>query len=129
MAAPSQLNERKFDESISLVLRTGVIIAACLVLAGGVVYVIQQDGAIRDYHSFKSEPPELRSVSGILYAALAFRAPALIQIGLLVLIATPIARVALSVAMFLYEKDWTYVAVTLVVLAMLLYSLLGRQVQ
>jgi uncharacterized membrane protein len=49
----------------------------------------------------------------------------LIQFGLLILIATPIARVALSLAVFLYERDWIYVGVTLVVFGLLLYSLFG----
>jgi uncharacterized membrane protein len=45
------------------------------------------------------------------------------QLGLLILIATPLARVAFSVAAFATEHDWTYVAVTLIVLAVLLYGL------
>ena len=57
--------------------------------------------------------------------ALAFQGSALIQLGLLVLIATPIARVILSVFVFLYERDWPYVFITLVVLGILLYSLLA----
>jgi uncharacterized membrane protein len=49
----------------------------------------------------------------------------LIQLGLLILIATPIARVAFSVVAFLYQRDWMYVAVTLMVLGLLVYSLFG----
>jgi uncharacterized membrane protein len=48
------------------------------------------------------------------------------QLGLLVLIATPITRVAFSVFAFFYERDWKYVVFTLIVLGLLLYSLLGR---
>jgi uncharacterized membrane protein len=50
----------------------------------------------------------------------------LIQLGLLFLIATPVARVAFSVAAFALEKDTLYVAVTLVVLTLLLLSLTGH---
>jgi uncharacterized membrane protein len=39
------------------------------------------------------------------------------------LIATPVARVLFTVFAFAYERDWTYVAVTLIVLTLLLYSL------
>jgi uncharacterized membrane protein len=67
----------------------------------------------------------LRTVSGIFHEALALHGPGLIQFGLLILIATPIARVAFSVVAFLYQGDWTYVVVTLVVLGLLVYSLLG----
>ena len=47
----------------------------------------------------------------------------LIQLGLLLLITTPVARVLFSVLAFLYEKDWTYVGVTVIVLGLLSYSL------
>ena len=57
---------------------------------------------------------------------MAFHRRGLIQIGLLALIATPIARVTFSVFAFLYQRDWEYVAFTLIVLGLLLYSLLGR---
>jgi uncharacterized membrane protein len=56
---------------------------------------------------------------------LALHGRGLIQLGLLILIATPIARVAFSVVAFLYQRDWTYVVVTLIVLGLLVYSLLG----
>jgi uncharacterized membrane protein len=49
----------------------------------------------------------------------------LIQLGLLFLIATPIARVAFSIAGFAVERDWMYVGFTVIVLVILLYSFLG----
>jgi uncharacterized membrane protein len=53
------------------------------------------------------------------------RSAALIQLGLLVLIAVPIARVAVSILAFALQRDWLYVGVTVVVLIILLFSLLG----
>jgi uncharacterized membrane protein len=124
-AAPLGCSERRLDEIVGLLLRTGVLIAAFFVLTGGVLYLMRQNGPIPNYHVFHGEPEELRSVSGVVHAALALRGEGLIQFGLLILIATPIARVAFSLFAFLYQKDWVYVAVTLVVLGLLLYSLLG----
>ena len=66
-----------------------------------------------------------RTISGIFHEALAFHGRGLIQLGLLVLIATPVARVAFSFFAFLHERDWTYVFVTVLVLGLLLYSLFG----
>lgn len=123
--APLGCSERRLDEIVGLLLRTGVLIAAFFVLTGGVLYLMHQNGPIPNYHVFHGEPEELRSVSGVVHAALALRGEGLIQFGLLILIATPIARVAFSLFAFLYQKDWVYVAVTLVVLGLLLYSLLG----
>jgi uncharacterized membrane protein len=81
--------------------------------------------AVTNYQVFRGEPSELRTISGILHEALALRGRGLIQLGLLILIATPIARVAFSLFAFLYQRDWLYVVVTLMVLGLLLYSLVG----
>jgi uncharacterized membrane protein len=56
---------------------------------------------------------------------LSFRGRGIIQLGLLLLIATPIARVALSVVAFAIQRDRLYVVATLIVLAVLMYSLTG----
>ena len=47
----------------------------------------------------------------------------LIQFGLLLLMATPVARVVLALGAFVMEKDRTYMVITAAVLAILLYSL------
>jgi uncharacterized membrane protein len=96
------------------------------VLAGGAVYLARHRTPATDYRVFQGEPEELRTVPGIIHEALALRGRGLIQFGLLILIATPIARVAFSVVAFLYQRDWTYVVVTLIVLGLLVYSLFGR---
>src|SRR6267143_6137598 len=117
--------DRRMDEIIGRLLQAGVILAAVFVLAGGIVYLARHQMPVTNYRVFQGEPAELRTVPGILHEALALRGRGLIQLGLLILIATPIARVAFSVVAFLYERDWTYVLVTLIVLGLLIYSLLG----
>jgi uncharacterized membrane protein len=67
----------------------------------------------------------LRSVSGIVTDALSLQARGIIQLGLLLLVATPVARVAFSAFAFAQQRDRTYVMVTLSVLAVLVYSLVG----
>ena len=119
------ITEKRMDEIMGRLLRAGVLLSAVFVLAGGAVYVARHPEPITDYRVFQGEPEELRTISGIFHEALAFRGRGLIQLGLLILIATPIARVAFSVVAFLYQRDWTYVVVTLIVLGLLVYSLLG----
>jgi uncharacterized membrane protein len=119
------ITEKRMDEIMGRLLQAGVILSALFVLAGGAVYVARHPEPITDYRVFQGEPEELRTISGIFHEALAFRGRGLIQLGLLILIATPIARVAFSVVAFLYQRDWTYVVVTLIVLGLLVYSLLG----
>ena len=117
--------ERRMDEIMGRLLRAGVILSAVFVLGGGAVYLARHPEPVTDYRVFQGEPEELRTISGIFHEALAFRGRGLIQLGLLILIATPVARVAFSVVAFLYKRDWTYVVVTLIVLGLLVYSLSG----
>jgi uncharacterized membrane protein len=117
--------DQRMDELMGLLLRTGVILAAVIVVMGGVIYLTRHPVPVTNYRVFQGEPLELRSVRGIFHEALALRGRGLIQQGLLILIATPIARVALCFFVFLYKRDWIYVVVTLFVLALLLYGLLS----
>ena len=119
------LTDKRMDEIIGRLLQAGVILSALFVLAGGAVYVARHPEPVTDYRVFQGEPEQLRTVSGIVHEAVALHGRGLIQLGLLILIATPIARVAFSVVAFLYQRDWTYVVVTLIVLGLLVYSLLG----
>jgi uncharacterized membrane protein len=117
--------DQKIDESMGRLLQTGVVLAASIVFLGGVVFLTRHRLPVTDYRVFRGEPIELRTISGIFHEASEFRGRGLIQLGLLVLIATPVARVAFSFLAFLYQRDWTYVLVTVLVLGLLVYSLLG----
>jgi uncharacterized membrane protein len=110
---------------IGAVLRIGVLAAATLVLLGGIVYLAGHGGPAASYHVFRGEAPEFRHVRMILAGAMRLHGDSLIMAGVLVLIATPLARVALSVAAFARQRDFTYVVLTLIVLAMLAFSLLA----
>jgi uncharacterized membrane protein len=84
---------------------------------------MQHGSTVPDYRVFHGEPAYLRGVSGIVKEARALDGRGLIQLALLLLLATPIARVAFSVVAFTLQRDRTYVVVTLIVLAVLLCSL------
>ena len=89
-------------------------------------YIVDQDGKrIADFRVFRGEPLDLRGAAAIVRAASAGDRQAIIQLGVLVLIATPIARVVLSLLAFARERDGTYVTVTGIVLLVLLAGLLG----
>ena len=78
------------------------------------------------YHPFRGEPENLRSIAAIAAGAAHLHSPQVIQFGLVLLLLTPVARVAFSVFAFAAERDWTYVIVTLIVLAVLLSGILFR---
>ena len=122
--APNRL-DKTLETVIGYTLRLGVITAAVLVLAGGVYYLIEKAHTPADYHTFHPAAKHALDLSAIVQNALALNSLGIIQLGLLVLIATPIVRVILSVVAFALERDLLYVTVTVVVLAVLLYSFLA----
>jgi uncharacterized membrane protein len=126
MASPRRAwTNEQMDWIIGAVLRAGVTLAALTVLAGGALYLVKYGGQIADYRAFHGEPTRLRTVSGIVTSALSLSGRGIIELGLLLLILTPVARVAFSVAAFAWQRDRTYVVVTLIVLAVLLCNLVG----
>jgi uncharacterized membrane protein len=117
--------DTQFEQTLGLVLRTGVLISALVVAGGALVYLVRRGTLTPEYAVFTGEPADLRSVVGILGDARAGSGRGLIQLGLLLLIATPVARVVFSVVGFARERDWLYVTVAGIVLALLTGSLLG----
>ncbi|HEY1264057.1 MAG TPA: DUF1634 domain-containing protein [Terriglobales bacterium] len=117
--------DRRVEGVIGNLLRAGVLLSALIVLAGAVVYLWHQWHAPADYRMFQGEPNDLRHIRGILRTAFSGQGRGIIQLGLLLLIATPIARVAFAIFGFAEEKDWMYVKFTTVVLLILLFSLIG----
>jgi uncharacterized membrane protein len=120
-----ELNDQGVEEIIAKLLRIGVLIAATVVLVGGTAYLVRHGTARPNYHVFRGQPSDLRTISGIVQDAASGSSRGLIQLGLLLLIATPIVRVAFSIVAFAMERDWMYVTFTAIVLSVLLYSLLG----
>lgn len=113
---------------IGNLLRAGVIIASTVVALGGLVYLVRHGHSAPQYHDFVGAPADLRTAPGIMREALALSGRGIIQFGLLLLIATPVARVAFAVAAFAIQRDRLYVVVTIIVLAILLYSLTSGHV-
>src|SRR5713226_883341 len=109
---------KQFDTLLGTVLRTGVLISAAVVAWGGIVYLSDHAVSTPDYHVFRGERADLRSVGGIISDAKALGGRGLIQLGVLVLIATPIARVVFSVVALSRQRNWLYVGLTLVVLTL-----------
>ena len=117
--------DQKVEAIIANLLRAGVLLAAGVVLIGASIYLVRHGAEPANYRVFRGEPSELRHLSGIVRSAIALQGRGIIQLGLLLLIATPIARVAFSTIAFAAEKDRLYVSFTLIVLAVLIYGLAG----
>jgi uncharacterized membrane protein len=123
VSIPAQDDDSKLDASIGTLLRAGTLSSAFVILLGGVLYLARHSQDRPDYHTFHGVPAHLHTFSGIFSGAFHGESLAIIQLGLLMLIATPIARVLFSVIAFLAERDYLYVVISAIVLAVLLYSL------
>jgi uncharacterized membrane protein len=113
------------DRIVGNLLRAGVLTAATVVTFGAILFLWQEGGSKPDYKQFHGEPASLRNVTDIVPGALSFHGRAVIQFGIVLLLATPVARVALTVVAFALQRDRLYVVVTLIVLAVLLTSIAG----
>jgi uncharacterized membrane protein len=121
-----RLGDQRIELTIGILLRVGVILAAAVVLFGGVLYLVRHGGQpVPDYKTFHGSGAP-RSISAIISGSLGLHDRAIIELGLLLLIATPVARVIFSAVVFAFEKDALYVVITLFVLAVLLFSLFGH---
>lgn len=121
--AGGQWTDQRLEVIISVLLRTGVIIAALVVLLGGVCFLSKHGDEQPEYHVFHGAPEIYRTISGVVHNVGRSDCQAVIQLGLLLLIFTPVARVAFSLAGFALEHDRTYMVLTSIVLAILIYSL------
>jgi len=117
-------SDEKLEILVGKLLQAGVLFSAAVVFLGAVIYLFRHGSSPMSLGAFLGEPADLRTIRGILSDARAGRGRGIIQLGLLLLIATPIARVALSIFGFARERDHLYVALTSVVFVILLYSLL-----
>jgi len=117
--------DQQVEQMVGNLLRAGVMLSACVVASGAVVYLARHGDEQPHYKTFQSEPKTLHSVPLTIHDALAGHGRGIIQLGLLLLIATPIARVVMSAFAFSRQQDWLYVTVSLIVLTFLTFGLLG----
>ncbi|HEY6249795.1 MAG TPA: DUF1634 domain-containing protein [Candidatus Angelobacter sp.] len=122
MQEPNRWTDYKIEQIIGNLLRSGVVLSAVVVFVGGVMYLVQHRAQPADYHTFHEPPAQLRSVQGTVQGAFKLQSDGIMQLGLLLLILTPIARVVFSAVGFVKEGDRMYVEITLVVLAVLIFS-------
>jgi uncharacterized membrane protein len=97
-----------------------------VVLVGEILYLWQAHGIRTDYGYFHGVPTPIDHVALVLEGIRRLDSRSVIRLGVLLLIATPIVRVAFCLYSFGMQKDKRYVLISTTVLAVLLYSLLHR---
>ena len=119
----TRVSDHDVQQAIGGLLRIGVIIAAFVTCLGGVLLLVQHGGDPVEHRTFQGEPAALESIVSIVRGAASFKGDAIAQLGLLLLIATPVARVAFTLVAFALQGDRKYVLITSIVLALLVYAL------
>jgi uncharacterized membrane protein len=118
--APAQ---EHVEQMVGNLLRIGVLIAAAVTIAGGIAFMIHHGSLIPDHSVFRGQPEMLSTLTGVIAGAIALKPAAIVQLGIVLLIATPVARVLLTLIAFAIQRDGMYVLISAIVLALLTYSL------
>ncbi|RFZ94913.1 DUF1634 domain-containing protein [Mucilaginibacter conchicola] len=114
------------EQIVGQLLRYGVLTATIVAFIGGAFYIVSNGSApMPSYHKFTGEGAGFTTYGGIIEGALSFNAAGIIQLGVLLLIATPVLRIVFSLVGFALEKDRLYVCITLLVLAVIMTSIFG----
>jgi uncharacterized membrane protein len=116
--------DKQMDLAIGKLLRFGVTLSAVLVSLGGVLYLQHPLRSAPKYNHFLAESTSLQGVAGVLRGAVHLDANSVIQLGLLFLIATPVARVTFCIVGFARQKDRLYIVISSSVFVILIYSLI-----
>lgn len=127
----NEIKSHHIELFIAHLLRWGVGISFAIVLIGIFLLVLTgqtgyQSIRLDDLNGilkYQSGPPEYpNSINDVTAGVIALKPYALIALGLVILIAIPVMRVAVSVLAFFAERDWIYVAITAFVLLTLIFS-------
>jgi uncharacterized membrane protein len=126
--AMRKFKDRDIQLIIGQVLRSGTVISISIVFFGGILYMYRHGSSVANYKTFLGTPEFVRHFPGIFYSAFNLKGQAIIQLGIILLIATPILRVICSAIGFVLEKDYMYVAISVLVLCIIFMSTISGQV-
>jgi uncharacterized membrane protein len=120
-------DDRRMEVTMGRLLQVGVLLASFVMLIGGILYMRAHHAEMPNYRVFSSEPKTLRHFPGVMAGIKLGDPAAIIQLAVLLLIATPVARVVFALIAFFIEKDKLYIVISSAVLAVLLYGFLRPQ--
>jgi uncharacterized membrane protein len=119
----AKFGDEQMEASMGRLLQVGVLLAATIVAIGGAIYLRQHAGDSADFRTFKANPIYATHAGAIFKAVVRGDAAAIIELGILFLVSTPICRVLFAVVAFAIERDRLYVAISLAVLGVLAFGL------
>jgi uncharacterized membrane protein len=115
-------DDEKIEMILSNLLRWGVIVSSVVVLTGGIVYLLNNGNKVPQYHTFQGLLKPFHNLREVVNGTLKGKGQAIIQLGVAMLIATPVARIVFSIVGFAKEKDWLYIFISFIVLGIIVTS-------
>lgn len=121
----SKFRDTDMQAVIGWILRAGVLVSMSVIFIGGVIYLYRHGQTHVDYSKFVGVPDFVSNPAAIIHGVFTLRGRAIIQAGIILLIATPVIRVVFSAIGFIMEKDYLYTAITILVLFIILASMIS----
>lgn len=120
------ISDHELELTMAGILLAGVRLSAALVIVGALLFLARHGLEQASYHIFAGEPAWLKSPSAIFAGLFQGKGRSFIELGLICLVLTPVARVAMALVLFARKKDPVYTLITFFVLMILLYSLVSE---
>lgn len=117
------LADKDIQIILGTLLRIGIMVSVSMILLGAFVYLLIDGDAKVDYAYFSPGHSPYSNIVSIAVGVSQFKGLALVQCGVVMLIFTPVLRVVFSIFSFIIERDYLYVCIGLLVLAIILFSL------
>lgn len=123
---PWLMKDEEIQKRLSEVMLIGVLISAAVIALGVVWFLAFHAGTRAGDHLFTGEPKYFENPASMVRRALDFgvfgERRSLIMIGIVLLLINPVVRVAFAALGFAWQKDRLFAAISLFVLAVLLFS-------
>jgi uncharacterized membrane protein len=124
MNGDKEFSDKDIEIILGNLLRWGVIFSSIIIFTGGIIYLLRHGNSEPDYKSFQGLLHPFHNLAEVVEGAAAMKGQAIIQAGIICLIATPVARIIFSIFGFLREKDRLYIVISLIVLCIILSSMI-----
>jgi uncharacterized membrane protein len=122
----TQLQDDAMRQVIGSLLRWGVILSAVVTSIGGLFFLMSHgQEQVPSYQRYSGTLLQYRNVHQLVNGVINGNSESLIQIGIMMLIATPVARLVFSLFTFTKEKDFVFAGITLLVLCIVAFSMMG----
>jgi uncharacterized membrane protein len=127
MASQGKFKDTEMQVIIGWILRGGVTVSMAVVVIGGILFACRHGKSVADFRVFTGVPSFISSPKTVFESAFQLRGLAIIQLGIALLIATPVLRVIFAAIGFILEKDYLYTLISIIVLLVIIISMVtGR---